>query len=100
MLGWVWGKLLAPAWPPIVAVVAALAVFVGVLVTLPPGPASVQEIFVGGALLPSGAAAAYTASVAAGLALVALLLAPLLALLDLLRRRLGLVRQVQERLER
>jgi hypothetical protein len=80
-----WGRLLALRWPPIVAIVLALAVFVAVLVTMPPGPPSLQEVFVGGALLPSGAAAAYTASVAATLALVTLLVsALLLALLALL----------------
>jgi hypothetical protein len=86
-------------WPPLVAAGLALLVFLGALLALPPGPAAVQEVLVGGALLPSGAAAAYTASIAATLALLTLAVAALV--LGPLPRRLGgLLRRAQERLQR
>jgi len=75
--------MLDVGWPATVAVVVALVVFVLILMSLPPGPASLQEVLVGGAALPSGAAAGYTASLAATVALVALVLVALaLALIN------------------
>jgi hypothetical protein len=76
-------RLLAPAWPPVVALLAALAVFLGVLLTTPPGLAApLLLLFAPGD--PRGLAAAYAAGAAASLSLGTLLvLAPTLAIVDL-----------------
>lgn len=80
-------RLLAPTWPPIAGLTVALVVLVAVLVITPPGLASLPEIVLGPARSGTGAAAAYAAGAATCLALVALLIvAPALALTDLLAR--------------
>ena len=76
-------RLLAPAWPPIVALLAALAVLLGVLLATPPGLAAPLVLLLAPAD-PRSLAAAYTAGAAASLALGTLVvLAPTLALVDL-----------------
>jgi hypothetical protein len=78
----VFDRLLAPAWPPITALQAALAVFLGVLLATPPGLAApFLLLFAPGD--PRSLAAAYAAGAAASLSLGTLLvLAPTLALVD------------------
>jgi hypothetical protein len=75
-------RLLAPAWPPIVALLAAVAVFLGVLLTTPPGLAA-PFLLLFTPSDPRSLAASYAAGAAASLSLGTLLvLAPALALLD------------------
>jgi hypothetical protein len=76
-------RLLAPAWPPIAALLAALAVLLGVLLATPPGLAAPFVLLLGPAD-PRSLAASYAAGAAAALSLATLLLlAPTLALVDL-----------------
>ncbi len=77
----VWRRMLDVGWPATVASVVALMVFGVILVGLPPGLGSLQEVLVGGAALPSGAAAGYTASLAATMALVTLVVVALVLVL-------------------
>jgi hypothetical protein len=78
----VFDRLLAPAWPPIVALLAALAVFVGVLLATPPGLAAPFLLLLAPGD-PRGLGAAYAGGAAASLSLGTLLvLAPTLAFVD------------------
>jgi len=75
-------------WPPIVAILASLGVFVGVLLVTPPGLVAVPTLVLGSARGVQAQAAAYAAGAAAALALVTLLgLALLLVLVDWVTNR-------------
>lgn len=78
MTWWRWG----------LPVLAALAVFSGVLLTTPPGFAAIADVLLGSVRGPNAEASAYALGAAASLALVCLLgVAAGCALIDLLRRR-------------
>jgi hypothetical protein len=76
----VFDRLLAPAWPPMFALLSAVAVFVGVLLTTPPGLVAPFMLLLAPGD-PRSLAAAYATGAAASLSLVTLVvLAPTLAL--------------------
>ncbi len=89
-------RLLAPAWPPIVATLLALVVFAGILLTTPPGFASVRDVLLVHDDPPRLLQASYALGAAASLALATLvMLAPLFAVLDVIAR--AAARQVRSR---
>ena len=77
-------RLLRPSWPPIAALVAGAATFVAVLLLTPPGLLTPLDLLLRSEQDPMALSAAYTAGAASSLAIgVMLILAPVLALLDL-----------------
>ena len=83
-------RLLRSAWPPLVALIASLAVFFGVLVITPPGLPALGPVLAGAAGDPAGITASYATGAAASLALLTLaVLGPTLAVIDLTVRSLS-----------
>jgi hypothetical protein len=65
-------RVIASGWPPVAGMMAAVVVFLGVLLTSPPGLASFGALYLPNAADPVVLADAYVLGAAAGWALVAL----------------------------